>query len=260
MNPFLPIFDALAFRTEGLTNLKRSPLVFWRGVLALLLIGLVVGFFRAGADEIVRASRSAQTANQVISQIDTGFANVPFGGVPREFVLASIREGVLMGFEIEALTPRGGSSTRLLNAVLTFLGHWARMPFEGGWLPSLLLLGMFTQVAALALGGRGSLAEMLGLGALALAPALLSIVAIMLTTIDTLTNLPGANGIGTLIGLLVLGWQAAVYTKAISVTHDVTILRALAILAVALALMVAVGIALLFVGIIYIGSLVAMVR
>lgn len=260
MNLLSPIFDALAFRKEGLENLKKSPLVFWRGVLALVIIGLVVGFFRAGADEVVRARRSTQTASQVISEVDSAFQNMSFGGLPREFIIDSIRQGVLMGFEIAALPPRAGQWTRPLEAALTFVGHWARTPFGGGWLPSLLLIGMFTQLAALALGGRGSLGEMLGLGALAVAPALLSVVTIVLNTIDTLANVPAASGLGSLISVLIFGWQAAIYTQAISVAHNVTIARALAILAVALALMIVAGFLLFLILILFTAGLVATLR
>ncbi len=260
MNPLSAMFDALTFRTEGLMNLKKSPLVFWHGALVLAIIALVVGFFSEGVNELSRVGRPLPTANEITRDIETRLAQLPLEPRTREMIILTARESVAMRLDLDALTPRGGTGVKALDAALSFLGRWFSTPFHAGWLPFLFFGGIFTHLAARLLGGRGTIAEFLGLTALAYSPAILNVLTILLGVVDQSTRLLGVSGLIGIVSLLVTVWQVAIYTKAIAVAHQMSVGRSLAVILVTLAFFVALLLLLLLSLILLIGILIVSAR
>lgn len=248
MNPLALVFDALTFRSETFQQLKNSPAVMVRGLQALILIALLVGLVAEGARQIERtAPRPAADAAQVADQLDRlagPYANNP---VFAAFARGSIREGILMGMEIAALPPRGGAALKPIAAGLEFLGNWFETPFQAGWLVSLFFLGILVHLGARIAGGRGTITQLLGLTALAFAPALLTIVPIALNTVDRMSTLPGLAGLASVIGLLITLWQLGIYVKAVSVAEEISLGQSIGALLLAVVIAMALALVLLLV-------------
>lgn len=235
MNEMITTFrGALMLDTKTFSDLKASPDVFRKGITILVVIGLIVGLVTAlvGTAQGLLANPAADlaqaraTAEQQMKQF-----------MPPE-ASAMFLDNMSMGFRIAERIVRETKSPlpHPVRVVFQQIGVMVSYPF--GWLSSLLLYGALVHIAARLLGGRGTIAQMLGLTALTVAPYILSAVSVILNAI------PYAGGCLTfLIGLVEFFWGIVIYVKGTAVAHEMSGGRAL--MAVLLPIIVAVLVALL---------------
>lgn len=217
---------AVTLNGRTYAHLRERSDVFYRGFLVLLFAGLVVGAC-ASLSGSIRDLRPLTTKEQVLAQANQIFDN-SFQGTPamREQVRPYVTEIASMIFELESLPPRAGEGARPVAAVLDYVGSVLATPFSWAWTGWLLFAGLLFQFASRLLGGRASMAQMLGLTALAAAPQIFTALTSLLALIATAAGLSVLNGVNTLLGFLIAVWSAAVYIKATAVAQNFSIGRA----------------------------------
>lgn len=197
---------ALTLNQTMMRGLREAPDVVRRGLLVVLLVGLLVGAVEG--IQLILNTGDPQRAVNLFSQQYEAFeqqlglsANTP-----------ELRDLLRLLDENQAGVERlvadvAGLPTALprpLSVGLQALGLMAGRPLS--YLSGLLLAVIFTHIAARQLGGQGSIQQMLGLGALSAAPRAL----------DALGFIPGLGGA---LGLIAFFWGLAILIIATSIAH-----------------------------------------
>ncbi len=204
---------ALLLKRSVMERLRESPYVVRQGFLVVLLVGLIVGAVsgvqailinlnpEAGIDRAETAIREGieQQALQASSTEERMVLNM---------ITINIDSGVAIARDIEALPT---TLPQPVNAVLRGVGVMVSRPL--GYLGGLLLTIVFVHIAARWFGGQGTLQQMVGLGALSVAPHLL----------DALSMVPV---LGSMLGFVSWVWSVVILVIATSVAHQLQSTRA----------------------------------
>lgn len=218
MNEMLTLYrGVLTLDSKTFADLKASPDVFRKGFLFVVVIGLIVGLVTGcvgivgglTTDPAKEIAQVRQQMQQQMSQImppgadTTALESINLGMRIAERVIATVKSPLPRPFE----------------TVFKQIGVIFSYPF--GWLGSLVLYGALVQIFATLLGGRGTIAQMLGLSFLTVAPHFIDALNVLIGLI------PIAGGCITfLISLVVLVWSVAIYIKGTATTHEMTTGRA----------------------------------
>ncbi|MCU0493571.1 MAG: YIP1 family protein [Chloroflexaceae bacterium] len=204
---------ALTLRQKLLLELRDSPQVVRRGLLVVLLVGLLVG----GVNGIRTAATSVNPDRELAearAQFDDALDQQAMTATTPEAreAIRLMRENADAGFALVreiALLPT--PLPRAVGGALQGLGVFVSTPLS--YLGSLLLWVIFTHIAARWLGGQGNIQQMLGLGALSVAPHAL----------DALGFIPV---VGSAISLVATIWGLVVLVVATAVAHKLDTGRA----------------------------------
>jgi hypothetical protein len=234
------LWNALLFRDQGFSDFRRGGGLFLQGLALIALVALLTGLPALAIDAIGGLRHTAAEAD--LSQARAGFEEFlrraePFlQNLPdeaRRQFLEQMRLGFQMSMEITAEVV--GLPTALPGPLVVLLeaaGDWLSRPFGGGFplaaaaLGTWLGYGIWVMLFAKLLGGKGGLADFFGTTALYATPHLLAV-------FDRVPYL------GSLLGVVAYFWGAALYVKAVKISHDLTYERAF--LAAILPLLIAVG-------------------
>jgi len=196
---------AITLDIPTLVRFRDGGDVFRRGVIILVLVGLVVGavdfavgfigsFFAPSADaQMVEFGQSLDQMLQFMPPEAAEFFE--------EQVLVNIQAGIEIGREITALpTPL----PKVVGNFFEALGLLVSRPLA--MLGGFLAYGIWVMLAAKLLGGSGRLQEFLGTAALAAVPSLLLV----------LERVPCLGGV---LGLVAWVWGAIIWMAATAVAH-----------------------------------------
>jgi hypothetical protein len=211
-------WDTVRFRHEAYAQHVARPDALKRGLALLVLVTLVAGlvpFFISLVGDLrpvdIEEQRSAadQGIQEFLSSLDTmrQFVDLP-PDVERQIV-ANMKAGIDMGLRIEALPT---ALPKPLGRILQDLGLLLSLPFSrmAGWIG----YAIWVLLVAKLLGGRATVSEMLGATALYATPHVLGILGFV-------------PCLGGLLGLAATLWGIAIYVKAVAVSHDLSIRRAI---------------------------------
>lgn len=197
---------ALTLNQDLLRSLRESPQVVRRGMLVVLLVGLLVGgvngvralFSDLNPDRDLAAART-----QIEDQLDQVALSNP-SPEQREAVRL-VSENLDSGFALARdLLTLPTPLPRPISAVTQGVATLVSAPL--GYLSGLLFWVVLTHIAARWLGGQGNIQQMLGLGALSVAPHAL----------DALAFIPG---VGVALVWVARIWGIVVLIVATSVAH-----------------------------------------
>lgn len=196
---------ALMLDIPSLVRFGERGDVFRRGLVILVLVGLIVGAVDFAVGFI--GSLFAPPAEAQLAEISRTFDQMlqfmppEAAEIFEEQVLPNIQAGFEMGREIEALpTPL----PKVVGNLFEALGAWLTRPLTllGGF----LAYGIWVMLAAKLLGGHGRLQEFLGAAALSAIPYLLLV----------LERVPCLGGV---LGLVAWVWGSVIWVAATAVTH-----------------------------------------
>jgi hypothetical protein len=210
----MDIFNGALLLNQGMfATLRDSPQVVRRGLMVVLLVGLLVGGVNAvqtlalalnPAREIAQQRAGIETSR---GQMASAFAEPDLRRIVDDvFALAEAQLAVYEQVVAQpaALPPVAGAISSMLRIfIATPLSYFA----------GLLITVAFTHLAARQLGGQGSLQQMLGLAALSVAP-------------HALDALSFIQGIGPLISWFAWAWGLMVLIYATSIAHTIDAGRA----------------------------------
>lgn len=233
---------ALRFDQTVLLHACSAPDAIRRGMLVVLLVGLVVGGVngvRTFFDQLDPAQLAARQAEQ-LEQVVTNQALAATTDEQRD-AARLLQTNLEPTIEIiRAVNALPAILPRPLAAFLRGLGVLASQPLI--YLGTTLLWIIFTHIAASRLGGTGTFLQMLGPGLLSVAPQ----------TLDALAFIPL---LGPALELAATVWSIAILIGAAGVAHRLEPSRA--IMAVLLFPLIGAVVALLFACLLYlIGGLV----
>jgi hypothetical protein len=204
---------ALTLDTKVFSDLRASPNVFRKGFMLILAVGLIVGLVLglAGmvqgllsnpAGDVAQARAAAEESMRTFMQ-----------DMPPEASQAFF-DSYLMGFRIaeRIVTETKAPLPHPVPVLLKQIGVVVSQPFS--WLGSLLFYGALVHIFAKLLGGRATIAQMLGVTSLTVMPHLL----------DAFGFIPCLGG---LLGLVAWVWGAVIYVKGTAAAQEMTIGRAL---------------------------------
>ncbi|NJN65442.1 MAG: YIP1 family protein [Chloroflexaceae bacterium] len=197
---------SLLLKVELFRALRDSPQVVLQGLMVVLLVGLLVG----GVDGVrgVLATLSPdQELERFQSQMEQSLSQQAMAAQTpdQRLVVRVLQENLAPGIDIIRRTQAlSAPLPRPVRAVLYGLGVLVSRPLA--YLQGVLLAVAFTQLAARWFGGRGSIQQMLGVGALSVAPHVL----------DALTFIPY---LGSTIALVSWGWGLLILVVGTGVVH-----------------------------------------
>jgi hypothetical protein len=204
---------ALLLRKSLLTSMRDSPHVVRQGLLVVLLVGLLVGGVegvRTGLAVLKpdrELARWYDSIDQPLSQAAMS-AQTPEERVFLSMLRENLKYVVGIAKEINNLPTPLPTPFRAIAQGLGTLVSRPLIYFQG-----VLLSVIFTHITASWLGGRGSIQQMLGLGALAVAPHAL----------DALTFIPV---LGPMLGGIAWGWGLIILIAGTSFAHRLETERA----------------------------------
>jgi len=187
------------------TQTKASGQAFRRGLLVMLVVGLIVALVQVTAGAVTTTFGGGPTAEirSLIDQIQ-GPAGQYIPATSRQMTVRILQSIVQIVEQIERLpTPL----PKPIGSFLYSLGLIASRPF--GMLGSLLGYTLLVQLAAMFLGGKGRVQDTLGLGALSYVPHIL----------DLFNGLPC---LGFIISFIAAVWGLVIYVKATAVAHEMS--------------------------------------
>jgi hypothetical protein len=204
---------ALTLNRNLLLAMRESPDVVRRGLLVVLLVGLLVGAVE-GMRTVLSGFNVEATLAQTRAEFEESLDQMALSATTPEQrqVINLMRENLdpvlaITRDIIELPTPL----PRSLSVLTQGLAVLVSTPLS--YLSGLLLAVIFTHIAARWLGGTGSIQQMLGLGALSVAPHAL----------DALAFIPVVGGA---ISLLAWFWGLVVLIVGTSVAQQLEIGRA----------------------------------
>jgi hypothetical protein len=199
---------AITLDIPTLVRFRERGDVFWRGLIILVLVGLVVGAIDFAVGFI--GSFFAPSTEAQLAQISQSFDQMSQFLPPEaaeffaEQILVNIQAGLEIGREVAALpTP----FPKVVGSFFESLGLWVSRPLT--MLGGFLAYGIWVMLAAKLLGGNGRLQEFLGTAALSAAPYLLLV----------LEKVPC---LGSVAGLVAWVWGAVILVAATAVAHGWT--------------------------------------
>ncbi len=222
---------ALTLNQQLLHNLRESPQVVQRGLLVVLLVGLLVGGVN-GLNYILSGVNPDRQINELRQQLNDAITQrALLDNTPEQReVLQLFRENIDPALAIvKSVAELPRPLPRPVGVVLEGFGIFVTQPL--GYLGSLMLWVVCTHISARWLGGQGNIQQMLGLGALSVAPHAL----------DALEIVPV---LGPTLGLIASIWGLVILTFSTSVAHRLDTGRA----AMAVLLLPLLGMVLLVLG------------
>lgn len=197
---------ALTLNQSLFRSLRESPEVVRRGLTLVLLVGLLVGAVQSLSAMITNSnpermlSQFEETFDQSLQQQSLAANSDSQREAYR--IIAENKDGImsLVRALIELPTPLPRPAT----VVLQGLGVIASTPLS--YLSGLLLAVVLAHIAARQLGGEGSIQQMLGLGALSVAPHAL----------DALSFIPV---LGSTLGVIAWAWGLVILVVATGAAH-----------------------------------------
>lgn len=194
---------ALTVNQDLMRGLRESPDVVRRGLLLVLLVGLLVGAVR-GASEAITASSPERTVAAVQAQVEEFKRQLVTGsGDPQVIQLINANEAAFYAL-LEAVLTLPSPLPRPVQLGFQWLASVVGTPL--GYFAGLIVAVACTHMVAHQLGGQGSIQQMLGLGALSVAPRAL----------DALSFVPL---VGPTLGLIAWAWGLIVLVVATMVAH-----------------------------------------
>ena len=210
----MDIFNgALTLNRTLLYSLRDSPYVVQRGMLVILLVGLLVGGVNGARMMLDELNPDRKIAN-LRFQLERAVTQQSVGATTpdQRRILQSIRDNIDPIIElVKARSALPRSLPRPIGAMLQGLGVLVSGPIT--YLSTLLLWVIFTHISARWLGGKGSMQQMLGLGALSVAPHALDALAFV-------------EFIGGTLSMIASGWGIVILIVGTSVAHKLEIGRA----------------------------------
>lgn len=213
---------ALFLDTSAFVGQREARDAFKKGVILIVVVTLLAGSlpFLVSAVKGFLPGRLAAEQQNVQKQVRQILKVFPFEFDPEteRMIVGSIEAGIDMGFKIAALpTPLPQPIGHFLQA----LGRWLTSPLArlGGWMSYAFVVLLVAKL----LGGRATLAQMLGCTSLYVVPHLLSILSFV-------------PCLGAVLGLVAFVWGVAVYVKGTAIANELSMGRA--VLAVALPVVV----------------------
>lgn len=205
---------ALMIKRELMLRLHESPRVISQGLMVVLMVGLIVGGIN-GIRVILGSLNPEQELETVreamIQSIDE--QALAAQSLEQRMILGVIKENIDPGIEIaENMMALPTTLPQPVGAVTQ--GIAAVVSGPPAYLGNLLLAVIFTHIAAFWLGGRGSIQNMLGLGALSVAPHAL----------DALAFIPVLGGMLQAVATL---WGIAILVVATSIAHQLSTERSI---------------------------------
>ncbi len=198
---------ALLLKRSVLEQLRESSLVVRQGFLVVLLVGLIVGAvdgiqtFMLNLDPERGIDMAEVAIREAIEQQALQSGTTTEARAMLNIVTMNIDSGVAIARDVQALPT---VLPQPVNAFLRGVGVMVSRPFA--YLGGLLLTVVFVHIAARWFGGQGHIQQMLGLGALSVAPHLL----------DALSVVPY---LGSLLGFVAWAWAIVILVIATSVAH-----------------------------------------
>ncbi|MGB8644933.1 MAG: YIP1 family protein [Anaerolineae bacterium] len=217
---FALLTGALALRDRTFTDLREKSSVLLRGFLVVLLVGLLAGVFQASV-HMLQASQ-ANIGISVLPPSVRAMIPPPYDAMAEDYA----REGAGISVDIQKLSPQAGEGFRSVTYLLDWVGMTLSVPLSMDFIGWMLLAGLLVHLTSRWLGGHASIAQMLGLTALAFAPRILDPLSIVLSGLDASTG-GGLGIISSLIGLIVFVWGIAIFIKATAVAQGFSLARAL---------------------------------
>ena len=258
MNLWNLFIGALTLRTETYVQLRERSDTFLRGFLVLAVAGVIAGAFVA--TEMLVTQLALPSKDAAVAQVQAGMAQAQIPPAFRGMAEAYVLNAVSMVYELEHLPPQAGAWATPLATGLDWLGATLRTPFNFGYVGWTVVGGLLFGGVALWFGGRGDLNKMLGLTALAAAPQVFNALIVLLTTLATLTGISALTGLNGLLGLGIALWSAVIYVKATAIAQNFSVGRAVASIALGLAILVGLVVALIVLLVLVIGWLVSALR
>lgn len=204
---------ALLLNQRMFHELRDTPDVVRRGLMIVLLVGLLVGGVH-GTQRILFFLNPTPTLTQLREQMEDNIEEILISSTDpdQRTMFVNLRENLDSGFALaETVFTFPSTLPRPVVAVARGLGMIVSQPLN--YLGGLLLLVIFTHIAAYRFGGQGNIQQMLGLGALSTAPLIL----------DALTIIPALNSV---IWITARVWSLIVLILATSVAHRIDTGRA----------------------------------
>jgi hypothetical protein len=204
---------ALMLNQNAMRALRESPDVVRRGLLLVLFVGLLVGAVQ-GASALISTSSPERVVDMVRAQVDAVVDQLTLNANSDQLqpIIQLINENEESFYAL--LSEFLSLPTTLPRpALLLFqlLASVVSTPLS--YLAGLLVTVVVTHVAARQLGGQGSIQQMLGLGALSVAPHAL----------DALAFIPV---LGSALGFIAWGWGLAILVVAAMIVHRLDSARA----------------------------------
>jgi hypothetical protein len=238
------LVGALTLKTQVFTALRERSDVFYRGFLVLLLAALVAGAFGAlgkAIGDVRPLATKAQLEQVALDQFNSRFNGSQATRAQIEPYVIEIAD---MIYDVRALPPQAGEAARPVGAVLDYVGNLLATPFTTMFVGTLLFAGLLFQLTSRWLGGQASMAQMLGLTALAAAPHLFTAVVNLLNLLASAGGIGIFAGLASVIAAVLSIWSAAIYVKATAVAQQFSIWRALGAIALGVGILVAIVIVL----------------
>jgi hypothetical protein len=197
---------ALTLSQTLFRGMREAPDAVRRGLTLVMLVGLLVGGVQAISTMITNSSPDRMiadaeaTLNQSIEQQALGATS----DSQREAVrlLKDNSAGILN--LVRAIVELPTPLPRPVGTIFQGLGLVASMPLS--YLGSLMFAVVLTHIAARQLGGQGTIQQMLGMGALSVAPHAL----------DALSFIPV---IGSTLGVIAWAWGLVILVVATGIAH-----------------------------------------
>lgn len=222
---------ALTLNHQIFAALRERSDVFLRGFLVLLFAALVAGVF-ASLNVAAREFLPPPSKEEVTQQVLDNFRSRYQGSEQlRATIEPYIREGVSMVYEISRLPPRAGEGARPVAAILNYVGSVLATPFTWMWIGWTLFSGLLFHFSSRILGGRATIAQMLGLTALAAAPQIFTALTSLLELVASAGGAVVIGAVNSLLGFVIGVWSAVIYVKATSVAQNFSIARAIGAIA-----------------------------
>jgi hypothetical protein len=197
---------ALTLNQVMFRGMRESPDMVRRGLLLVLLVGLLVGGVQA-ISTMISTSNPDRVVAEVSDALDQSLQQQALGATSdsqREVVqIIKDNKPAILDL-VRSLIELPRPLPRPVGLVLSGLGLMVSMPLN--YFGSLILAVVLTHIAARQLGGQGTIQQTLGLGALSVAPHAL----------DALGFVPV---IGSTLGVIAWAWGLVILVVATGVAH-----------------------------------------
>ena len=212
-----PAWDALWFRHAAYTQQVARADALKRGLMLLVLVTLLAGIVPLIINvvdglrplNLEAQQQESERGLREFFQTMGPYLNLP-PDLDVEQIFTYMRAGVGIGYDIANLPTR---LPRPVGVLLRNLGAFLSLPFGrlAGWIG----YAMWVLLVAKLLGGRATVAQMLGATALYVVPHVLDI-------------LSPVTCLGPVIAVVTTVWGMAIYVKAVAVANEFSISRAIA--------------------------------
>lgn len=195
---------ALTVNQNVMRGLRESPDVVRRGLMVVLFVGLLVGAVSGASSAITSASpeRTVEAVRTQVAELKRQLLDNP-NADPALIQLINTNEEAFYAL-IEDVLALQAPLPRPVQVGFQWLASVVSTPLS--YLAGLLVAVVFTHIAARQLGGEGNIQQMLGLGALSVAPHAL----------DALAFVPV---IGPTLGFIAWAWGLVILVVATMVAH-----------------------------------------